>query len=667
MDKSRETVVIRRIEPSLDNARFAIKRPAGGVLEVAADIFKEGHDEVAAVVKWRRAGTSDWSEAPMRPLPDSNDRWAGSFVLAQAGDWEFTVEAWGDTYFSWQHELEKKFAAGLRDLQSEILEGAAFVESAAARAGKGRDAELLRGFAESLRGSDAAAAHATAHDPTLCALMRIHADRSLSTVAEPSHPVSVDRDRATFAAWYEFFPRSAEGKPDSGSTFRDCLGRIDDAKAMGFDVVYFPPIHPIGESNRKGRNNSTTCQPGEPGVPYAIGNRRQGVNGGGHKDVAPELGTLEDFDWLVGEIEKRGMEVALDFAINCSPDHPYVHDHPDWFFKRPDGSIKYAENPPKKYEDVYPLNFHNADWRALWDELRDVLLFWCGHGVKIFRVDNPHTKPVAFWEWVIAEVCAKYPGTIFLSEAFTKPKMMQELAKAGFTQSYTYFTWRNTKQELTEYLTELTTPPMRDFFRANFFANTPDILPEFLQRGGRPAFLIRAVLASMACPVYGIYSGFELCENTPVPGKEEYLDSEKYQFKGRDWNAPGNIKAYIARLNKIRSENRALRGYDNLRLHLAENDNILFFSKSTESLDNTILVAVTLDPWNGQGGFVTVPLADFGIGGDEEYEVEDLLTGEWFRWRGVRNFVGLDPHNRPAHIFRLRRRIGRAAGESIFA
>ena len=667
MDKSRETVVIRRIEPSLDNARFAIKRPAGGVLEVAADIFKEGHDEVAAVVKWRRAGTSDWSEAPMRPLPDSNDRWAGSFVLAQPGDWEFTVEAWGDTFFSWQHELEKKFAAGLRDLQSEILEGAAFVESAATRAGKGRDAELLRGFAESLRGSDAAAAHATAHDPTLCALMRIHADRSLSTVAEPFHPVSVHRERATFAAWYEFFPRSAEGKPDSGSTFRDCLGRIDDAKAMGFDVIYFPPIHPIGESNRKGRNNSTTCQPGEPGVPYAIGNRRQGVNGGGHKDVAPELGTLEDFDWLVREIEKRGMEVALDFAINCSPDHPYVHDHPDWFFKRPDGSIKYAENPPKKYEDVYPLNFHNADWRALWDELRDVLLFWCGHGVKIFRVDNPHTKPVAFWEWVIAEVRAKYPDAIFLSEAFTKPKMMQELAKAGFTQSYTYFTWRNTKQELTEYLTELTTPPMRDFFRANFFANTPDILPEFLQRGGRPAFLIRAVLASMTCPVYGIYSGFELCENTPVPGKEEYLDSEKYQFKGRDWNAPGNIKDFITRLNKIRSENRALRGYDNLRLHTAENDNILFFSKSTESLDNTILVAVTLDPWNGQGGFVAVPLADFGIGGDEEYEVEDLLTGEWFRWRGARNFVGLDPHSRPAHIFRLRRRIGRTEGATVFA
>jgi starch synthase (maltosyl-transferring) len=497
--------------------------------------------------------------------------------------------------------------------------------------------------------------------------MVIHADRSISTTAEPFHPVWVDRERATFASWYEFFPRSAEGKPDSGSTFRDCLGRIDDAKAIGFDVIYFPPIHPIGESNRKGRNNSTTCQPGEPGVPYAIGNRRQGVNGGGHKDVAPELGTLEDFDWLVAQIQKRGLEIALDFAINCSPDHPYVHEHPEWFFKRPDGSIKYAENPPKKYEDVYPLNFHNADWRALWDELRDVILFWCGHGVKIFRVDNPHTKPVAFWEWVIAEVKAKYPDTVFLSEAFTKPKMMQELAKAGYTQSYTYFTWRNTKWELTEYLTELNTPPMRDFFRANFFANTPDILPEFFQHGGRPAFLIRALLAAMTSPVYGIYSGFELCENTPVPGKEEYLDSEKYQFKGRDWNAPGNIKDYITKLNAIRAGNRALRGFDNLRLHTAENDQILCFSKSTPALDNIVFIAATLDPRSNQSAFVHVPLEEFGIGADEEYAMEDLLTGEVFHWRGSRNFVALDPQNRPAHVFRVRRPIGREEGVDLFA
>ena len=607
MTKSPETVVIRRITPSLDNARFAIKRPVGGTLQVEADIFKDGHDEVAALLKWRRVGESAWNETPMRPL--LNDRWAGEFLVADAGAWEFTVEAWGDVFFSWQHELEKKFAAGLRELQSEILEGAGFIETAAKQAGKGGDGEALKKFAKEMRAADPDKAHALAHDPNLCALMVIHADRSISTTAEPFHPVWVDRERATFASWYEFFPRSAEGKPDSGSTFRDCLGRIDDAKAMGFDVIYFPPIHPIGESNRKGRNNSTTCQPGEPGVPYAIGNRRQGVNGGGHKDVAPELGTLEDFDWLVGQIEKRGMEIALDFAINCSPDHPYVHEHPEWFFKRPDGSIKYAENPPKKYEDVYPLNFHNADWRALWDELRDVILFWCGHGVKIFRVDNPHTKPVAFWEWVIAEVKAKYPDTVFLSEAFTKPKMMQELAKAG----------------------------------------------------------IRALLAAMTSPVYGIYSGFELCENTPVPGKEEYLDSEKYQFKGRDWNAPGNIKDYITKLNAIRAGNRALRGFDNLRLHTAENDQILCFSKSTPALDNIVFIAATLDPRSNQSAFVHVPLEEFGIGADEEYAMEDLLTGEVFHWRGSRNFVALDPQNRPAHVFRVRRPIGREEGVDLFA
>ena len=436
---------------------------------------------------------------------------------------------------------------------------------------------------------------------------------------------------------------------------------------MGFDVIYFPPIHPIGTTNRKGQNNSLKCEPGDPGVPYAIGNSKQGVNGGGHKDVAPELGTLADFDWLVGEVKARGMEIALDFAINCSPDHPYVKSHPEWFFKRPDGTIKYAENPPKKYEDVYPLNFHNDDWRGLWDELRDVLLFWCGHGVRMFRVDNPHTKPVSFWEWVIAEVKDKFPDTIFLSEAFTVPKMMQELAKAGFNQSYTYFTWRNSKSELAEYFTELTQSDLKEFFRANFFTNTPDILPEFLQNGGRPAFLIRAVLASMACPVYGIYSGFELCENSPVPGREEYTDSEKYQFKGRDWNAPGNIKDYLTRLNAIRRQNRALQEYSNLRIQTAENDAILCFSKATASLDNLILVVVTVDPWQAQTAFVHVPLADFGIGESEAYVVEDLLTGERFTWRGSRNFVALNPHTRPAHIFRIRRWQDRENGQDIFA
>lgn len=664
MNKQPETAIIRRITPSLDNARYAIKRAVGEEILVEADIFKEGHDEVTALLKWRQAGTTTWRETPMKPL--INDRWSASLCVTAPGAWEFTIEAWGDVFFSWQHELEKKFAAGLRDLQSEILEGAGFVEAAATRAKK-PDAAVLKKFAASLKAADAGSAHDIAHDPTLCALMTIHADRSLSTVAEPLHPVWVDRERATFAAWYEFFPRSAEGKPDSGSTFRDCLGRIDDAKAMGFDVIYFPPIHPIGTTNRKGRNNSLQCEPGEPGVPYAIGNCKQGVNGGGHKDVAPELGTLEDFDWLVAQTKARGLEIALDFAINCSPDHPYVKKHPEWFFKRPDGTIKYAENPPKKYEDVYPLNFHNPDWRSLWDELRDVILFWCGHGVRIFRVDNPHTKPVSFWEWVIAEVKEKFPDTVFLSEAFTRPKMMQELAKAGFNQSYTYFTWRNSKAELAEYFTELTQSDLREFFRANFFTNTPDILPEFLQKGGRPAFLIRAVLAAMACPVYGIYSGFELCENTPIPGREEYADSEKYQFKGRDWNAPGNIKEFLTKLNAIRRQNRALREYANLRIHPAENDNILCFSKTTAALDNLLLIAVTVDPWQPQTAFVHIPLADFGIAENEAYVVEDLLTGECFTWRGSRNFIALNPHTRPAHIFRIRRWQDRENGRDIFA
>ena len=664
MNKQPETSIIRRITPSLDNARYAIKRAVGEEIVVEADIFKEGHDAVTAVLKWRQAVAPAWRETPMKPLV--NDRWTGSLRVTAPGPWEFTIEAWGDVYFSWQHELEKKFAVGLRELGSEILEGAGFVGSAAARANKA-DAAALNKFSAALRAASAEDAHAISHDPVLCALMTVYADRSLATVAEPFHPIWVDRERATFASWYEFFPRSAEGNPDKGSKFRDCLGRVDDAKAMGFDVIYFPPVHPIGTTNRKGRNNSLKCEPGDPGVPYAIGNSKQGVNGGGHKDVTPELGTLADFDWLVGEVKSRGMEIALDFAINCSPDHPYVKTHPEWFFKRPDGTIKYAENPPKKYEDVYPLNFHNDDWRGLWDELRDVLLFWCGHGVRMFRVDNPHTKPVSFWEWVIAEVKDKFPDTVFLSEAFTRPKMMQELAKAGFNQSYTYFTWRNSKAELAEYFTELTQSDLKEFFRANFFTNTPDILPEFLQNGGRPAFLIRAVLAAIACPVYGIYSGFELCENSPVPGREEYTDSEKYQFKGRDWNAPGNIKEFLTRLNMIRRQNRALQEYANLRIHTAENDAILCFSKATTSLDNMVLVVVTVDPWQPQTAFVHVPLADFGIGGSEAYVAEDLLTGERFTWRGSRNFVALNPHTRPAHVFRIRRWQDRENGQDLFA
>ena len=421
-------------------------------------------------------------------------------------------------------------------------------------------------------------------------------------------------------------------------------------------MIYFPPIHPIGRTNRKGRNNSIECEPGDPGVPYATGNRYLNLpNGGGHKDIDPSLGTLEDFDWLEEQVRKRGMEIALDFAINCSPDHPYVVEHPEWFYARPDGTIKYAENPPKKYEDIYPLNFRCKNWPELWAEMKSIVLFWAQRGVHIFRVDNPHTKPVPFWEYLFSEVRTEFPDAIFLSEAFTKLKMMKVLAKAGFTQSYTYFTWRNSKQELIDYFTELTQTEMREYFRGNLWPNTPDILPPILQVGGRPAFKMRAVLAATLSSLYGIYSGFELCENAAIPGREEYLDSEKYQFKERDWDAPGNIKDFLTRLNKIRRENRALHFYDNLRFYHADNGAILFYAKWTPARDNIILVVVNIDPFRRQHSFIDVPLDQFGEMESDTYEVDDLLNDERYVWHGRRNYIELDPLGKPAHIFRVRR------------
>ncbi len=653
------TAVIENIAPLVDGGRYPVKRVVGEDLLVEADVFKDGHDVVAAVLKWRKTGAQRWFETPMAPIPNGNDRWRGTASLFENATYEYTIEAWGDVFRTWQHEFRKKFEGGVKDLASETLEGAALVASAAMRAAEPEDQSRLVEIAEKIKAAEPARVDEIAHWSELEALMAAWPDRTQSTEYTPYPRVIVDRERALYAAWYEFFPRSAEGKADSGSTLRDCLPRIDDAKAMGFDVIYFPPIHPIGLTNRKGRNNSQVCEPGDPGVPYAIGNRAQGVNGGGHKDIAPELGTFEDFQWLVAELKKRGMELALDFALNCSPDHPYVTAHPEWFFKRPDGTMKYAENPPKKYEDVYPLNFHNPQWEALWEEITSIVLFWAQKGVRIFRVDNPHTKPVAFWEYLICRVRAKYPDVIFLSEAFTRPKMMKALAKTGFQQSYTYFTWRNSKQELTEYFTELARSDMAEYFRGNLFTNTPDILPYFLQHGGRPAFMIRAVLAATLSSVYGIYSGFELCENAALPDREEYLDSEKYQFKARDWNAPGNIKEHIACINRIRRENRALHEYRNLRFFEAENDAILFYGKMTESRDNIILVVVNLDPYQSRDSFINVPVDEFGWLEGESYQVHDLLTGERFLWRGKRNFIRLDPLTRPAHIFRLRRWVSR--------
>ncbi|MGI8435414.1 MAG: alpha-1,4-glucan--maltose-1-phosphate maltosyltransferase [Chthoniobacterales bacterium] len=654
MPRAFPTAVIEKIDPLVDGGRYPIKRVVGEDLVAFADVFKDGHDVVAAILKWRRLGEPRWHETAM--TSEGNDRWRGVCTFYENATYEYTVEAWTDTFAGWQHEFGAKFGAGLTNLTSETLEGAALLEEAAERAGSSMDRARLRELAETMRTSDNAAINALAHSGELEVLMATYPDRTTATQYAPPPRVTVDRVRARTAAWYEFFPRSAEGRGDKGSTFRDCLPRVDDAKAMGFDVIYFPPIHPVGFANRKGRNNSVTSEPGEPGVPYAIGNRHIGApNGGGHKDVEPALGTLEDFDWLQQEIRARGMEVALDFAINCSPDHPYVAEHPEWFYKRPDGTIKYAENPPKKYEDIYPLNFRCANWRELWDEMTSIILFWAEHGVRIVRVDNPHTKPVPFWEYLIARVRDQFPDVIFLSEAFTKPKMMKALAKAGFTQSYTYFTWREKKEEFTEYFTELTQTEMADYFRGNLWPNTPDILPVHLQTGGRPGFLIRAVLAATLSSVYGIYSGFELCENAPLPGREEYLESEKYQWKERDWNAPGNIKDWIAQLNTIRRQNRALHFYDNLRFYEAENDQILFYGKMTLAKDNIILVVVNLDPHATHHSYIHVPLAECSIAEADFYQMHDLLTDERFVWRGSRNYVELDPQTRPAHVFRVRR------------
>ena len=651
MPRAFPSAVIENLQPLVDGGRYPIKRIVGEDLVVEADIFRDGHDVVAAILKWRVLGERRWRETPMAYI--DNDRWRGLCPLYDIAIYEYTVEAWTDMFLGWQREFTAKFGAGISELGSEALEGAALLEAASRRARDRTDSARLIELSRRMCKAGTAEINKIAQSRELEVLMATYADRDNATHYLPVPRVIVDRSAAQIGAWYEFFPRSAQGRGDYGSTFRDCLPRVDDAKAMGFDVIYFPPIHPIGHTNRKGPNNSITCEPGDPGVPWAIGSEA-----GGHKAVEPALGTLADFDWLQKQVRKRGMEIALDFAINCSPDHPYVKEHPDWFYKRPDGTIKYAENPPKKYEDIYPLNFRCDNWRELWAEMKSIVLFWCQRGVRIFRVDNPHTKPVAFWEYLVSGVRDKYPDVIFLSEAFTRPKMMKALAKAGFNQSYSYFTWRNSKRELIEYFTELTQTEMSEYFRANLWPNTPDILPFVLQDGGRPAFMIRVLLAATLSTLYGIYSGYELCENEALPGREEYLDSEKYQWKKRDWNAPGNIKDWITRLNKIRRENRALQFYDNLRFYHADNDAILFYGKMTPARDNIILIVVNLDPHRKQNSYVNVPFDQFGQMESDVYQVHDLLSNARYTWRGRQNYVELDPEIQPAHVFRVRRWAG---------
>jgi len=641
-------LVIENVTPKLDGGRYPIKRVIGNVIEVSADIFKDGHDLIAARLLFRRPGEASSRVASFIYRFDP-DRWHGSFKVDQIGLWQYDVEAWPDRFGTWRSDLGKRLNAG-QDVRPELLEGASILA---------RMAERLTGAAKVLIG-DAAKRLA---NPTLALderlkiafaedvyeLVRVPLFAEEASRLERPLEVYVDRAEAVFSAWYELFPRSQGKDPQKHGTFADTARRLPEIAALGFDVIYLPPIHPIGVTHRKGRNNNPTCMPGDLGSPWAIGAKE-----GGHTAVHPELGTLADFEVLVASARDFGLEIALDFALQCSPDHPWVKEHPDWFFVRPDGSIRYAENPPKKYEDIYPINFWCRDRQGLWNACRDAVLFWIARGVKIFRVDNPHTKPLSFWEWLIREVQAVHPETIFLSESFTRPKRMKSLGKLGFTQSYSYFTWKNTAWELRDYLNELTRTDMADYFRPNFFANTPDILHEFLQTGGRPAFRLRLLLAATLSPTYGIYSGYELCENVPAHhGSEEYLDSEKYEIRVRDWNAPGNIKQDISRLNRIRREQPALHELTNLSFLKSDYDAILAYKKSAPGSD--LIVVVNLDPHAMHETMIEVPIGELGIGPGEAYEMSDLLTGTRYTWRGARNYVRLDPVERVGHVFKVSR------------
>ena len=573
-------IVIEAVQPQIDGGGYPVKRVVGDTVDVFADIFRDGHDLLAAVVKYRRSGEESWREAPMHFV--DNDRWTGRFRLDDTGRWEFTIEAWTDYYGSWHRDMQKRVAA-YQDVTGELKEGHKLAAAALERAA-GEDRTQLAAAIDTVANGGFETALQTLMDDAFSALVRRYPDRSTASQFAPTLGVYSDRERARFSSWYELFPRSYSPEPGRHGTFRDAAARLPAVRDLGFDIVYLPPIHPIGTTNRKGRNNTLIAEPGDVGSPWAIG-----AADGGHDAIHAELGNAEDFAFFVERTRELGMEVALDFAIQCSPDHPWVKDHTDWFFLRADESIRFAENPPKKYEDIYPVNFYGPDREALWLELLRIVRLWVGRGVRVFRVDNPHTKSVPFWGWLIEQIQREDPGVLFLAEAFTRPKMMRALAKAGFTQSYTYFTWRNTKWELTEYLTELTQSEMREYYRPNFWPNTPDILHDFLQEGGLPAFRLRLLLAATLSSNYGMYSGYELGENMPVRhGSEEYLDSEKYQLRQRDWNQPHSIAPLIARINRIRHEHRALQFTNNLHFVHADGDTVMAYVKQSPDRSDTI-------------------------------------------------------------------------------
>ncbi|HEX5620997.1 MAG TPA: alpha-1,4-glucan--maltose-1-phosphate maltosyltransferase [Solirubrobacteraceae bacterium] len=620
--------------PTVDGGRYPAKRCVGDTVTVSADVFRDGHEILRAVVRYKAPGARRWLEAPMHAIDAhvNGVRWVGEFTVETAGRWEWTIEAWSDQFATWRDELQRKVAAAQDDLAGEISEGVVMLEEAMARAKSGDDRTTIEGALEALQGG---APPAAALAPDLFEAMERVAERHGATRLPQNIAIEVDRVRARFSAWYELFPRSWGG-------LKGVEAQIPAIADLGFDVLYFPPIHPIGRKNRKGRNNALTAGPDDPGSPYAIGAAE-----GGHDAVHPELGTMDDVRSLCATAREHGMDVALDLALNASADHPWLTEHPEWFLQRPDGTIKYAENPPKKYQDIYNFNWDTPAWREMWEAWLGVMLTWVDAGVKVFRVDNPHTKPFPFWEWLIAEVHKVDRDVIFLAEAFTRRAVMRELGKLGFTQSYTYFTWKNSRWELTEYVNELAWGPEAEYFRPNFFPVTPDILHAYLQHGGPPAFVARLVLAATLAPSYGIYSGYESFENTPVrEGSEEYLNSEKYEARERSLDGP--LLPMIRRLNEIRHENPALQVLSNVFWLETQNDGLIAYAKQLPG--NCILVVVNLDPHHPQEGAVTVPAL---LGLPPVFAVEDLLTGDHYDWRIGSNYVRLDPGGSQTHIFRV--------------
>jgi starch synthase (maltosyl-transferring) len=655
----RVRAVIDAVLPAVDGGRFPVKRIAGEAVAVEAHCFADGHDKLRVVLRWQSVDTNDVFEVDMKSQP--NDRWSADFTPPRAGRYRYTVMAWVDPFESWRRELERRDDAS--DIRMALRVGAVLIDEAAARtsvagAAVAADAAILAQWSAQLRhaaqddGADAHSQKALGLDAARAALVSRYAVRDLasSTTLE----LVADRKRAGFSSWYEMFPRSAGTVPGRHGTFRDVEDRLPYLAEMGFDVLYFPPIHPIGRINRKGVNNTLAAKPGDVGSPWAIGAAE-----GGHKDILPALGSLEDFRHLVRAARGAGIEIALDIAFQCAPDHPYVEAHPQWFKHRPDGSVQYAENPPKKYQDIYPFDFETEDWRALWDELKSVVEYWIEQGVGIFRVDNPHTKPFAFWEWLIGEIKHDHPEVIFLAEAFTRPKLMHRLAKLGFSQSYTYFTWRNTKQELTEYFTDLALGAGRQYYRPNVWPNTPDILHEMLQSGLRPVFAARLVLAATLSANYGIYGPtYELLESEPrEPGSEEYRDSEKYQLRHWSVEQADSLWSLVARINRIRKDNVALQSDEGLHFCPIDNDQLIAYLKMDQGSGNVILTVVNLDPHRAQSGWVDLDVAALKLDAEQPYQVHDLLSDQRYVWRGRFNYIMLDPARAPAQVFRLRRRV----------